>query len=197
MLGHVRFAPHRFCPITKIGHGLLALPVAMGATMGERLRLAMVVGWAIADIVPALVRAVALAALIVSATASEGPASAQTSSPPPDTLPSLLPSWLWARGPATAKHAMIAAANPLAVEAGLEILHAGGSAADAAIGVQLVLNLVEPQSSGIGGGAFALYWHAPSAQLKTYDGRETAPAAARPDRFLANGAPLKFPQAIA
>ena len=91
---------------------------------------------------------------------------------------------------------MISAANPLAVEAGLELLRAGGSAADAAIGVQLVLNLVEPQSSGIGGGAFALYWQAAGGQLKTYDGRETAPAAARPDRFLVDGAPLKFAQAI-
>jgi gamma-glutamyltranspeptidase/glutathione hydrolase len=105
---------------------------------------------------------------------------------------------LWSRPapPATASSYMISAANPLAVEAGLELLRAGGSAADAAIGVQLVLNLVEPQSSGIGGGAFALYWQAASRQLKTYDGRETAPTAARPDRFLANGIPLERPEAI-
>ncbi len=81
------------------------------------------------------------------------------------------------------KH-MVSAANPLAVEAGLGILRNGGSAVDAAIAVQLVLNLVEPQSSGIGGGAFLLHWNAAKQQLKTYDGRETAPAAAQPDRFL-------------
>jgi gamma-glutamyltranspeptidase/glutathione hydrolase len=90
---------------------------------------------------------------------------------------------------------MVAAANPLAVEAGLELLRAGGSAVDAGIGVQLVLNLVEPQSSGIGGGAFALYWSASAGQLKTYDGRETAPAAARPDRFLVGGRPMAFAEA--
>jgi gamma-glutamyltranspeptidase/glutathione hydrolase len=97
--------------------------------------------------------------------------------------------------PAIAKSHMVAAANPLAVEAGLEILRAGGTAVDAAVGVQLVLNLVEPQSSGIGGGAFLLYWRASTAQLKTYDGRETAPAAARADRFLVDGHPMKFAEA--
>jgi gamma-glutamyltranspeptidase/glutathione hydrolase len=91
---------------------------------------------------------------------------------------------------------MIAAAHPLAVEAGLELLRAGGSAADAAIGVQLVLNLVEPQSSGIGGGAFALYWDAAVGQLKSYDGRETAPAAAKPDRFLMGKSPMRLSEAI-
>src|ERR1700730_2067642 len=85
---------------------------------------------------------------------------------------------------ATAKSFMISAANPVAVEAGLEILHAGGSAADAAIAVQLILNVVEPQSSGLGGGAFILHWDAASRGLKGYDGRETAPAAATPERFL-------------
>jgi gamma-glutamyltranspeptidase/glutathione hydrolase len=90
---------------------------------------------------------------------------------------------------------MIAAAHPLAVEAGLEILRAGGSAADAAIAVQLVLNLVEPQSSGMGGGAFALHWDAASGQLKSYDGRETAPAAVKPDRFMV-GKSMRFTDAV-
>ena len=81
-------------------------------------------------------------------------------------------------GLATATSRMVAAANPHAVEAGLEILRAGGSAADAAVAVQLVLNLVEPQSSGIGGGAFVMHWDAAAKRLGTYDGRETAPAAA-------------------
>ena len=97
---------------------------------------------------------------------------------------------------ATAKSFMISAANPAAVDAGLEILRAGGSAADAAIAVQLVLNLVEPQSSGLGGGAFILHWDAAGRELKGYDGRETAPAAATPDRFLVEGRPRKFDEAV-
>jgi gamma-glutamyltranspeptidase/glutathione hydrolase len=91
---------------------------------------------------------------------------------------------------------MIAAANPQAVEAGLEMLRAGGSVADAAVAVQLVLNLVEPQSSGLGGGAFILHWDSVSRSLKGYDGRETAPSAAAPDRFLVEGRPRKFDDAV-
>ncbi len=79
---------------------------------------------------------------------------------------------------------MVAAAHPLAVEAGLKMLRAGGSAVDAAIAVQLMLTLVEPESSGIGGGAFMLL-HDPQKNITTsFDGRETAPASARPDMFL-------------
>jgi gamma-glutamyltranspeptidase / glutathione hydrolase len=98
--------------------------------------------------------------------------------------------------PATAKSDMIAAADPLAVEAGLEILREGGSAADAAIAVQMTLNLVEPQSSGIGGGAFALYWDAAGERLTSYDGRETAPAAATPERLMVAGRPRPFADAV-
>ena len=87
---------------------------------------------------------------------------------------------------------MVSAANPLAVDAGVEILKAGGSAVDTAIAVQLVLNLVEPQSSGLGGGTFLLHWDAKSAEIATWDGRETAPASAKPDRFLRDGRPLPF-----
>lgn len=97
---------------------------------------------------------------------------------------------------ATATKHMVSSANPYASEAGLAILRAGGSAADAAIAVQLVLNLVEPQSSGIGGGAFILHWDAKRAELKTYDGRETAPAAARPDRFMRDGVRMAFSKAV-
>lgn len=97
---------------------------------------------------------------------------------------------------ATATKHMVSAANPYASEAGLEILRAGGSAADAAIATQLVLNLVEPQSSGIGGGAFILHWNAENAKLRTYDGRETAPGTARPDRFMRNGARMPFGKAV-
>src|SRR5579871_2327895 len=83
-----------------------------------------------------------------------------------------------------AKHYMIAAANPLAVNAGLEMLRAGGSAVDAAIAVQMVLTLVEPESSGIGGGAFMLLYDPATKQVTSFDGRETAPASAKPTMFL-------------
>ncbi|MEL7542329.1 MAG: gamma-glutamyltransferase [Pseudomonadota bacterium] len=79
---------------------------------------------------------------------------------------------------------LVVAANPLAVDAGLAVLRDGGSAIDAAIAVQMVLNLVEPQSSGIGGGAFILHWNAARKSLTTWDARETAPAAANPKRFI-------------
>ena len=93
--------------------------------------------------------------------------------------------------------AMVDAANPLAVEAGLKVLRAGGSAADAAVAVQATLGLVEPQSSGIGGGAFLTYYDARTRAVTAYDGRETAPASATPKRvFGVDGKPLTFPQAV-
>jgi len=92
--------------------------------------------------------------------------------------------------------AMVAAAHPLAAEAGREVLEKGGTAVDAAIAVQTVLGLVEPQSSGIGGGAFLLYYDAKSGKTYAYDGRETAPAAVDENLFLdAEGQPLPFFQA--
>ena len=101
------------------------------------------------------------------------------------------------RAPVTARQFMIAAANPLAVDAGHAMLARGGSAVDAAIAAQLVLGLVEPQSSGIGGGGFMLVHDAASRRLLAYDGRETAPAAAKPDRFLdRDGKPLRFLDAV-
>jgi gamma-glutamyltranspeptidase/glutathione hydrolase len=164
----------------------------MDAAMGKRFRMLAAVRCALSAISKAPLRAATLAALIVTA----GNASGQAPNPAPDTRPSIVPSWARPSAPAIAKHEMIAAANALAVDAGLELLRAGGSAADAAVGVQLVLNLVEPQSSGIGGGAFALHWSAAAGQLNTYDGRETAPAAARPDRFLAGKSPMRLSEAI-
>src|SRR5258706_278194 len=93
---------------------------------------------------------------------------------------------------------MVATANPHAARAGVEILRAGGSALDAAIAAQLVLNLVEPQSSGIGGGAFLMHWNEADRRVAAYDGRETAPAAARADRFLrTDGTPMGIGEAIA
>jgi gamma-glutamyltranspeptidase/glutathione hydrolase len=92
---------------------------------------------------------------------------------------------------------MVAAANPLAVDAGLKILREGGSAVDAAVAVQAVLGLVEPQSSGLGGGSFMVYYDGKTHQVSAYDGREVAPAAATPEWFLKpDGTPLSFPDAI-
>ncbi|MFG6416919.1 gamma-glutamyltransferase family protein [Roseateles sp. DC23W] len=89
----------------------------------------------------------------------------------------------------------ITAANPLAAQAGVEMLRAGGSAVDAAVAVQLVLGLVEPQSSGIGGGAFLMHWD--GKQVQTLDGRETAPAAATPELFLKpDGQPRLMREAV-
>jgi gamma-glutamyltranspeptidase/glutathione hydrolase len=89
----------------------------------------------------------------------------------------------------------VAAANPLAAAAGYQVLQAGGSAVDAAIAVQMVLTLVEPQSSGIGGGAFLLHYD--GREVEAFDGRETAPAAASENLFIgANGKPLSFEQAV-
>jgi len=91
----------------------------------------------------------------------------------------------------------VAAAHPIAVEAGLEILRNGGSAVDAAVAVQAALGLVEPQSSGIGGGAFLLHYDAQTKRITAYDGREAAPRGATPDMFLdAEGQPLSFADAV-
>src|SRR5690349_5766926 len=103
------------------------------------------------------------------------------------------PSGWTDKRPVQSRHFMVAAANPLAVEAGYRMLRAGGTAVDAAIATQLVLGLTEPQSSGLGGGAFLLVHDARTHRLIAYDGRETAPAAATPQRFLdAEGKPLEF-----
>jgi gamma-glutamyltranspeptidase/glutathione hydrolase len=106
------------------------------------------------------------------------------------------PSGWTDKAPVTARHWMVAAANPLAVDAGYRILQQGGNAVDAAIAVQLVLGLTEPQSSGLGGGAFMLLHDGRANKLIAYDGRETAPAAATPNRFMKDGAPLSFYDAV-
>ena len=89
-----------------------------------------------------------------------------------------IPTGFAARGVSTARSFMVVANNPLATKAGCDMLKKGGSAADAAVAVQMVLNLVEPQSSGIGGGAFLMYYNNQTKAITAYDGRETAPAAA-------------------
>lgn len=96
-----------------------------------------------------------------------------------------------------AKTHMVASANPYVSKAGMEILNDGGNAIDAMVAVQLVLGLVEPQSSGLGGGAFLVYFDGTENRLTTYDGRETAPADATADMFLdQNGQPMRFFDAV-
>lgn len=114
--------------------------------------------------------------------AAPAPGSAAPAAPAPAAPP--------ARGP------FVAAANPLAVEAGLQVLRRGGSAVDAAVAVQAVLGLVEPQSSGLGGGAFMMLYAASTGEVTAYDGRETAPAAATPELLFENGRPLAFGEAV-
>lgn len=97
----------------------------------------------------------------------------------------------------TAKTYLVAAANPIAAATGAEILKQGGSAIDAAVAVQTVLGLVEPQSSGLGGGAFLVYYDAGRKRLVTLDGRETAPQRATPKLFLdKDGQPMEFTDAV-
>ncbi len=105
-----------------------------------------------------------------------------------------------AREPATEageRQAFVAAAHPLAVEAGLDVLRRGGNAVDAAVAIQAMLGLVEPQSSGLGGGAFLVHYDAATRKISVYDGRETAPAGATPDMFLDDGGkPIAFRTAV-
>jgi gamma-glutamyltranspeptidase / glutathione hydrolase len=90
-----------------------------------------------------------------------------------------------------APRTMVAAANPMAVEAGLDVLRRGGTAVDAAIAMQMVLGVVEPHASGLGGGGFLLHYDNATGSIAAYDGRETAPAGATPGMFLgSDGQPL-------
>lgn len=117
--------------------------------------------------------------------------------PPTSTLPVAPEAASGFRTDLQTRHStrhMAAAANPLAAEAGRAMLRQGGSAIDAAIAMQAVLTLVEPQSSGIGGGAFIVFWDGKA--VRTFDGRETAPAGATEKLFLqADGQPMPFTQA--
>jgi gamma-glutamyltranspeptidase/glutathione hydrolase len=129
-------------------------------------------------------------ALLMIATLTQG-VLAQRGQAEPETASGVTDKSL-----AVAARHMISAANPYAAEAGREMLRLGGSALDAAIAAQLVLGLVEPQSSGLGGGAFILNWDQKAKSLSAYDGRETAPRSAKPDRFLKDGTPIKFETAV-
>jgi gamma-glutamyltranspeptidase/glutathione hydrolase len=127
-------------------------------------------------------------ALVIAA----GTACAALAQPAPEALSGVAP-----KQSAVGTRFMVAAAHPLAVDAGYEVLERGGTAMDAAVAMQFVLGLVEPQSSGLGGGAFILHYSAADKRVRAYDGRETAPAAARPDRFLVMfGRPMGFFEAI-
>lgn len=132
------------------------------------------------------------AASLLAACASAPPPSGPASAAPPQ--PEAASGFLRKPGWATKTFA-VAAANPLATEAGYRILRAGGSAVDAAIAVQMVLGLVEPQSSGLGGGTFLLHYDGHA--VEAFDGRETAPAADDERLFLgADGKPLPFHDAV-
>jgi gamma-glutamyltranspeptidase / glutathione hydrolase len=112
-------------------------------------------------------------------------------------LLTMLSLWLMLPSSAHAASGVVSAADPRASEAGREILRAGGSAADAQMAMMLVLTVVEPQSSGIGGGGFFLHHSAKTGAIETIDGRETAPSATLPTRFMGtDGKPLPFIQAF-
>ena len=133
------------------------------------------------------VLATVLTGLALTGCAAEGtPLTSAHAASPATTAEAASP----ARGP------FVSAANPLAVEAGMAVLRRGGSAVDAAVAVQAVLGLVEPQSSGLGGGAFMMVYDAASGEVQAYDGRETAPASATPELFYENGRPLAFVDAV-
>ena len=144
---------------------------------------------------PALRRPVCLlawfAAGLVACTAPQVPVGVQQNAP----LVPEGPSGYTAKLGVAFQRFAVASANPLASEAGYQVLHAGGTAIDAAVAVQMVLTLVEPQSSGIGGGAFILHWD--GQHIDGFDGRETAPAAATEGLFLtADGKPMAYSQAV-
>ena len=150
---------------------------------------------------PAAFAGLALVVSVAVASAWPRSAQAQAAQVPASALPVMpeggtasAPSATQRRGLVAGRH-MVATANPLATEAGLGILRAGGSAVDAMVAVQMVLTLVEPQSSGIGGGAFLMHWD--GARVTALDGRETAPAEATEQLFLGpDGKPMPFRQAV-
>lgn len=170
-----------------------------------------------------LLTLITLLGVIAASCSSSGADTASPSSDSPDTAPATAanttiaadePAQPAATAPTTATPATtiatgdidtaadldrpygVATANPLATDAGMAVLAQGGSALDAAIAIQAVLGLVEPQSSGIGGGAFMLHYDAGSGEVLAYDGREEAPSGASPEMFFdADGAPLGFLEA--
>jgi gamma-glutamyltranspeptidase/glutathione hydrolase len=124
--------------------------------------------------------------LLLAACAPQPAATSASTIDAQASVPESLGDLSWTKG------GMVAAANPYAVEAGLEVLRNGGNAIDAAIAVHAVLGLVEPESSGIGGGAFLVYYDRGADRITVFDGRETAPAAATADLFAKDGKTMDF-----
>ena len=144
-----------------------------------------------ASLVPGLVPMLVLVLVLAACTAPAFiPVSVQDPAQQPEAA-----SGRTDRAGSQSQRFMVATANPLASGAGQQVLQAGGSALDAAIAVQMVLTLVEPQSSGIGGGGFLMHWD--GRQVQAWDGRETAPAEADETMFLAaNGRPVPYAEAV-
>ncbi|TBR43135.1 gamma-glutamyltransferase [Marinomonas agarivorans] len=137
------------------------------------------------------------ALLTVGLLSSLLPSTIQAASQVTDDIAPEAASSVTTKSLVTSKQFMVAAANPLATKAGYEVLQKGGSAIDALVAVQMMLGLVEPQSSGLGGGAFVVYYDAKTQKITTFDGRETAPQAATPELFQdATGKPLGFYNAV-
>lgn len=139
----------------------------------------------------------AMMALVLAAAATGAVATGASAQQASDVVAPEGASGVAAKEPVHAAKHMVVAANPLAAQAGLDALRAGGTAADALVAVQAMLGLVEPQSSGLGGGAFLVWYDAAAGTVTTFDGRETAPAAATGTLFLdATGKPLDFFDAV-
>jgi gamma-glutamyltranspeptidase/glutathione hydrolase len=134
------------------------------------------------------------ASLVIAAALWAGAALAQQAT---DAIAPEAASGVAAKQLVRAKDRMVVAANPIAAQTGLDVLRAGGNAADALVAVQTMLGLVEPQSSGIGGGAFLVWYDAATGKITTFDGRETAPAAATSSLFLdKDGKAMPFFEAV-
>ncbi len=165
--------------VAMFSHSFLSSPISLSSSVAVPLPLRR---WRAPAVIAAGVAALALCCLPAAARSADDPPEAATGS---ETKP-LVSAQRW----------MAVAANPLAAETGRAVLREGGSAVDAAIAMQLVLGLVEPQSSGLGGGAFITSFDAKTGEVQTYDGRETAPAGATASLFLRDGRPLPFADAV-
>lgn len=144
---------------------------------------------------PLLARAISALTLSALVAATPLPALAKPMPMPAKTAAPAKPAARVQSG--ASAHAMVAAANPLAVAAGMRVLKAGGSAVDAAVAIQAVLGLVEPQSSGLGGGSFMVFYDAKTHKVSAYDGRETAPAGANPKQFMhPDGTAMSYAEAV-
>lgn len=163
----------------------------------ERLSPYAVAGWhsTMRSVLAGLVLAMLLPLAFAASAGAASPAAAAPITASKEDINPESATAVSGRALAKAAHYMASSANPLATQAGVDMLAAGGNAVDATIAMQMVLALVEPQSSGLGGGAF-LVMYDPVKGMLAYDGRETAPLAARNDRFVKDGKPLPFWDAV-